>query len=164
MIFIFWIALALVVAGINLLREDEPRSRRRTLEVLLQWWLVVCLGVSGLVGGAFHVFDQTSIARQIGFTQGDGSFHFEVGMANWAIGAICVMCFWFRDRFWLARWWPRRSSWSATGTATSTSSWSIATTLPTTAAWCSTATSSSPRWPWCSMPCWSEPEDRGLVP
>lgn len=102
MAYIVWMALALVVAGTQLWRERAPRSRRRTLEALVLWWLVIALGASSLLTGIVHIADATGTASRIGFTQGDGGFHFEVAMANLAIGAICVLGFWFRDRLWLA--------------------------------------------------------------
>jgi hypothetical protein len=102
MIFVFWAVLALVIAGIHLHRHREDRDRRGTLEALTLWWLVIVVGVAGIFAAGYHVFNAEEAAEQIGFTQGDGGFHFEVGMADLAIGAIGVLCFWFRDRFWLA--------------------------------------------------------------
>jgi DMSO reductase anchor subunit len=102
MIYVFWAVLGLVVAAAHLRHHRDRRDRRSVLETVLVWWLVIPLGVAAIVGAGFHVFDATGIAEQIGFTQGDGGFHFEVAMADLAIGVICVMCFWIRDRFWLA--------------------------------------------------------------
>ncbi len=102
MTYIFWMALTLLVAGTHLWRDKQPRGRRRTLELLVLWWLVIALGASSLLTGVAHLADASGTAERIGFTQGDGGFHFEVAMTNLAIGTICVLGFWFRDRLWLA--------------------------------------------------------------
>lgn len=99
---IFWVVVALVVATIHRWRDKQPRSRARTLEIYLMWWLVLAIGVSNVIGGLFHVFDGPEIAREIGFTRGDGGFQFENAMADIAIGTLGILCFWFRGNFWLA--------------------------------------------------------------
>lgn len=99
---IFWIVVALVVATIHRSRDKQPRSRARTLEIYLLWWLVFAIGVANVIGGLFHVFDGEQIAKEIGFTRGDGGFQFENAMADIAIGTVAVLCFWFRGNFWLA--------------------------------------------------------------
>jgi hypothetical protein len=101
-IFIFWIVLALVVATVHRWRDKQPRSRARTLEIYLLWWLVIAIGAGNLVGGLYHVFDGVQIAEEIGFTRGDGGFQFENAMADIAIGTVAILCFWFRGNFWLA--------------------------------------------------------------
>jgi hypothetical protein len=101
-IFIFWIVLALVVATVHRWRDKQPRSRARTLEIYLLWWLVIAIGAGNLVGGLYHVFDGVQIAEEIGFTRGDGGFQFENAMADIAIGTVAILCFRFRGNFWLA--------------------------------------------------------------
>ena len=102
MIFVFWVVLALVVATIHRWRDKQPRSRARTLEIYLLWWLVIAIGAGNVVGGLFHVFDGVQIAEEIGFTRGDGGFQFENAMADIAIGTVAILCFRFRGNFWLA--------------------------------------------------------------
>lgn len=99
---ILWVVVALVVATIHRARDHQPRSRARTLEIYLLWWLVFAIGVSEVVGGLFHVFDGEQIAEEIGFTRGDGGFQFENAMADIAIGTVAILCFRFRGNFWLA--------------------------------------------------------------
>jgi hypothetical protein len=101
-VFAFWIVLALVGATIHRWRDKQPRSRRRTLEIYLVWWLAVAIGVGSIVGGLFHIFDGKQIAEEIGFTRGDGGFQFENAMGDIAIGTIAFLCIWFRGNFWLA--------------------------------------------------------------
>ena len=102
MIFLVYPVIALVGATIHRARDKQPRSRARTLEIYLVWWLVVAIGIGNIVGGLFHVFDGKEIAEEIGFTRGDGGFQFENALADIAIGTIAVMCIRFRDNFMLA--------------------------------------------------------------
>jgi hypothetical protein len=102
LIFVFYAVVALAGATIHLWRDKQPRSRRRTLEVYLVWWLAVTIGVGGIVGGLYHLFDGKDIAEQIGFTRGDGGFQTEVGFGDIAVGAIAFLGIWLRGNWWLA--------------------------------------------------------------
>ncbi len=100
MIYVLYALIALLGAGLQLWRR--PEARGRAVEVVLLWWLVVAIGVAGVVGGLFHLLDGARIAKEIGFTRGDGGFQTEVGFGDLALGVAAVLCIWFRDRFWLA--------------------------------------------------------------
>ncbi|MGH2981835.1 MAG: DUF6790 family protein [Solirubrobacterales bacterium] len=102
MIFVFYAVLALAGATIHRWRDRQPRSHERTLEIYLVWWLAVTIGVGGIVGGLYHLFDGKDIAEQIGFTRGDGGFQTEVGFGDIAVGTIAFMGIWFRGKWWLA--------------------------------------------------------------
>jgi uncharacterized protein DUF6790 len=102
MIFVFYALVALAGAAIHLWRHPDGRDRATTVDTILLWWIVVTLGVSGIVGGLYHLFDGAQIASEIGFTRGDGGFQTEVGFGDIALGVAAVLCIWFRDRFWLA--------------------------------------------------------------
>jgi len=100
--FIFWPLLALIGATIHRWRDQQPPSTGRTLEIYLLWWLVVAIGIGGIIGGLFHLLDGKSTAEQIGYTRGDGGFQTEVGFGDLAIGVLAVLGIWFRGGFWLA--------------------------------------------------------------
>ncbi len=102
MIFVFWVVVGLMGAAIHLWRDKQPRTDARVLEVLLLYWLVVPIGIGGLVGGIYHLVDGPSTAQTIGFTNGDGGFQTEVGFGDLGVGVAGILCIWFRDRFWLA--------------------------------------------------------------
>jgi hypothetical protein len=90
-------------AWIHLRRHPEPHSRERTYETFLLWWLVLAIGAAGVIGAGFHVFDGEQIAKEIGFTRGDGGFQFENAMGDLAIGVAGLLCVHFRSPgFWLA--------------------------------------------------------------
>jgi hypothetical protein len=100
--FLFFAAIALVGASVHLHRDKQPRSRARTLEIFLVWWVVVAVGVAAIFGAMFHFFDGPDTAREIGYSNGDGGFQTEVGFADLAIGVLGVLCARFRDGFLLA--------------------------------------------------------------
>lgn len=102
MIYVSYALVALIGAGIHLSRHPAQRRAAQAVEVVLLWWIVVTIGVAGILGGLFHLFDGASIAREIGFTRGDGGFQTEVGFSDLALGVAAVLCIWFRDRYWLA--------------------------------------------------------------
>jgi hypothetical protein len=102
MIYVFYALVALLGAGIHLWRHPRERRAERALDVVLLWWLVVAIGLAGIVGAGFHLFDGAGVAKEIGFTRGDGGFQTEVGFGDLGLGGVAVMCVWFRDRFWLA--------------------------------------------------------------
>ncbi len=102
MIYVAYALVALVGAGVHLWRHSEDRGPERALGVVLGWWIVVAFGVSGIIGGLFHLLDGPGIAEEIGFTRGDGGFQTEVGFGDVALGVAAVLCIWIRDRYWLA--------------------------------------------------------------
>ncbi|MBP1160057.1 uncharacterized membrane protein YhaH (DUF805 family) [Rhodococcus sp. PvR044] len=96
------VALALIVAAIQVRRHRTDTRPAAVIDTYLVWWLVLAIGLSSVVGAAFHVFDGPAIAEMIGYTRGDGGFQFENAMGDLAIGVTGVLCFWFRGYFWLA--------------------------------------------------------------
>jgi len=105
--FIFWILVALIGAGIHLLRHKDERGATAVSAVLLMYWLGIAIGIGSIFGAAFHVFDARGTAESIGFVPwnptGTGAFQFENAMGDLAIGVVGLLCFWIRDRkFWLA--------------------------------------------------------------
>lgn len=102
MIYAFYVLVALIGAGIHLWRHPADRVSGRAVEVVFIWWVVVTIGLAGIVASGFHLFDGADIAREIGFTRGDGGFQTEVGFGDLALGVAAVGSIWFRDRYLLA--------------------------------------------------------------
>jgi hypothetical protein len=94
--------LAPIGAWMQLRRRPEPRSRERTLETYLLWWLALAIGAASVIGALFHVFDGPHLAEMIGFTRGDGGFQFENAMGDLSIGVVGLLCVRIRGTFWLA--------------------------------------------------------------
>jgi hypothetical protein len=101
-IYVLYALVALLGAAVHLWRHPRDREPARALEVVLLWWIVVTIGIAGIVGALFHLFDGAAIAKEIGFTRGDGGFQTEVAFGDLALGVAAVLCIWFRDRYWLA--------------------------------------------------------------
>jgi Family of unknown function (DUF6790) len=101
-IYVVYALVALVGAGAQLWRHRDEHGAEQVIETVLLWWIVVNIGVAGIVGGLFHLFDGPGIAKEIGFTRGDGGFQTEVAFGDLALGVAAVLCIWIRDRYWLA--------------------------------------------------------------
>jgi hypothetical protein len=99
--FAFFFVLSLVVAAIHLFRGKRPRTASRIAEVLLLWLLVINVGVGGVFGFIGHTVFADRAAASIGWPAGN-PFQAEVGIANLAFGVVGILCYWFRDQFWLA--------------------------------------------------------------
>lgn len=102
MIYVVYALVAVFGAAVHLWHHPADRVAGRAVEVALIWWIVVTIGIAGIVGAGFHLFDGPAIAKEIGFTRGDGGFQTEVGFGDLALGVIAVLAIWFRDRFLLA--------------------------------------------------------------
>lgn len=76
---------AIVIAAIR--RDGRPVAAR-----LLNWMLLLSVGVESLWGGLFHVFAPTIAAASIGWQ--DSPFQFEIGVADIAIGLVAIAAFW----------------------------------------------------------------------
>jgi len=76
---------ALVLAGLS-------RSRERMADRLLNWILLLPIGVSGIWAAVFHLFFPEIAAADIGWES--SPFQFEVGMADLAMGLAACISFW----------------------------------------------------------------------
>jgi hypothetical protein len=101
-VYVVYALVALVGAAVHLRRHSGERDPERVIGVVLLWWIVVAIGVPGIIAGFLHLFDGPGIAEEIGFTRGDGGFQTEVGFGDLALGVAAVLCIWIRDRYWLA--------------------------------------------------------------
>jgi hypothetical protein len=80
--------LFVVALGIAAVRKRHGSAAER----LLSWILLLPIGMSGLWAGTFHVFFPATAAKLIGWDV--SPFQFEVGMADFAIGATSCIAFW----------------------------------------------------------------------
>ena len=94
--------IAVVGAAVAIRGHRRRGDSALAVDTLMVWWLVVAVGVAGIVGALFHLFDGKQIAEQIGYTRGDGGFQFENAMGDMAIGVAAVLARWLRGYFWLA--------------------------------------------------------------
>lgn len=68
---------------------------------LLYNLLTIGLGYQMIAFGIMHIFFGDKIAGFIGWTQGS-PFQYEVGLADFAMGVLGIMCGYFDGHFWLA--------------------------------------------------------------
>jgi hypothetical protein len=94
--------IAVIGAAVSVHRQRGRGDSALAVDTLMVWWLVVAVGVAGVVGSLFHIFDGKQIAEQIGYTRGDGGFQFENAMGDMAIGVAAILARWFRGYYWLA--------------------------------------------------------------
>jgi hypothetical protein len=96
MIFILYAALAAIGAVLHSMMRKTPLQ-----ETLLVYILVICVGVSGVLGFYGHTFRASLEAHYIGWAPGS-PFQFEVACANLGMGICAILCIWFRRDFRLA--------------------------------------------------------------
>ena len=93
---IFFLIAAVTIAIGQILWLHVPIA-----ETLLLWILVIKIGLWGMVAFCAHYFNSDKIAEHIGWPPGN-PFQKEVAFTNLAIGVCGVLCYYFRDGFWLA--------------------------------------------------------------
>jgi hypothetical protein len=96
MIYIIYAILTIISTIIHILIEKTPFA-----ETLLLYTLIICVGVSGILGFYYHAFKADWTAKYIGWATGN-PFQFEIAVANLGTGICGILCIWFHDGFWLA--------------------------------------------------------------
>lgn len=69
-----------------------PHSGRPFSLRLLDWLLLLAIGVSYVWSGFFHVFFPNIAASSIGWA--NSPFQYEIGVADLAIGIVAIIAFW----------------------------------------------------------------------
>jgi hypothetical protein len=99
--FLIVFVLSFAVAGIHLYRDKQPQTGRRMAGILLLWLLVINVGLGGMWAFIGHMFFAEQVAESIGWPAGN-PFQSEVAVANLAVGALGILCYWIRGNFWTA--------------------------------------------------------------
>lgn len=92
----------LIVSGIftlAILSNKKRWDRPFVLEVFLGCVLVINVGLMDLILMYLQVFRSTETALLMGWMPGS-PFQFAIGMAHLSYGALGILCFWYRGRFW----------------------------------------------------------------
>ena len=95
------LVIVLCAALIHIFFYKRGRDNRKVVEIFLFYFLVIFVGVSGILGFIGHTFAPDRIARMIGWPLGS-PFQFEVAIANLAFGILGILCLWIRGNFWVA--------------------------------------------------------------
>lgn len=93
---VYLIAAALIATAVQVIFWRTP-----LFQTLLLWLLVFKIGLGGLWAFLGHYFKSDEIAEYIGWPAGN-PFQKEIAFTNLALGTSGVLCFFFRDGFWLA--------------------------------------------------------------
>jgi hypothetical protein len=93
--------VVLVLACIHLVFDRKARTAKKILEIILTYFLVINVGLGGILAFLGHTFQSDIIAKSIGWPTGN-PFQYEVAAANLAFGILGVLCIWLRGGFWLA--------------------------------------------------------------
>lgn len=94
-------ALIPLVALAYLYRDQQPRTRKRVLEIFLLFFLVLGYGFRSIWGFVGHFFLADRIAREIGWATGS-PFQTELAFYHLGLGIVGVMAWWYRDHLWAA--------------------------------------------------------------
>jgi hypothetical protein len=98
------IILTILVALAALIRNNirnEPVTRLIIIKTFLISFLVISVGIGSIWAFIGHAFMPVLVAESIGWATGS-PFQTEVAFANLAIGILGILCYFFRDNFWLA--------------------------------------------------------------
>ncbi|MFC1767989.1 DUF6790 family protein [Candidatus Margulisiibacteriota bacterium] len=98
---VFFLALAIIAAGINLALTKKKRTTKLVIDTFLLYLFVIFVGLNGLLAFYGHAFMADQVAMKIGWQPGS-PFQFEVAVSDLAFGVLGILCFWFRGNFWLA--------------------------------------------------------------
>jgi uncharacterized membrane protein len=98
---VVFVLLSLVAATIHLALSPHSRSSKTTIaSTYLLYLLFIYVGLMGLLTAYAHVFRPIETSASIGWST--SPYEYEVGMADLTVGALGVLCLWFRGNFWLA--------------------------------------------------------------
>ncbi len=101
MFFLIFPALTVVGALIHLGVTSQWRAGLKVVAtIFLRYLLVIGVGLEGLFAFYGHAFMSEQISRTIGWAP--SPFEYEVAIANLAIAALGILCWWFEGLFWFA--------------------------------------------------------------
>jgi hypothetical protein len=101
MVSLVFLILGLVVGAVHTYLDKQPRTRVRVAQIILLWFLVITVGVSGVFAFIGHTVFADATAQSIGWPTGN-PFQSEVAVANLSVGVLGILCYWMRGNFWIA--------------------------------------------------------------
>ena len=96
MVYIYYVIITIICSLLCIFISKTP-----VIETFLLYTLIICVGVSGIMGFIMHTFKADRTAKYIGWEPGS-PFQFEVAVANLATGICGILCIWFSGGFWFA--------------------------------------------------------------
>jgi len=93
--------LGLLAAGLHIFFTKQWHDAKSVLDIVMAYGFAFNIGISGLYAFMGHAFFPNNVAAYIGWPPGS-PFQFEVAVTNLSFGVLGILCFWFREGFWLA--------------------------------------------------------------
>lgn len=97
---VFWSVLPVLALG-HAWSEGAIRDRRRLVDLVLLYLLVLGVGVGSFYGFVGHFFMSDSVAASVGWATGS-PFQRELAFYHLGFGISGLLALWLRDNFWLA--------------------------------------------------------------
>jgi hypothetical protein len=92
---------SLIAASVHLAISRSSRSDARSVAgIYLLYFLVIYVGLMGLLTAYGHVFRPVQTSASIGWST--SPYEYEVGMADLTLGVLGILCLFLRGSFWLA--------------------------------------------------------------
>ena len=101
MIFLVYYAVGWIVGLVVGFATGSLKDLASAAHTFLLCHLTVTIGLTGIVGAYGHIFRGDWVARRIGWPTGS-MFQVELGCCCLGMGLLGIMCFWYREEFWLA--------------------------------------------------------------
>jgi hypothetical protein len=96
--------LTVLIALISIIFDkikNKPLNSFIIVKKFLLSFLVISVGIGSIWAFIGHAFLSAKVAASIGWPAGN-PFQLEVAFANLGIGVLGILCYWFRDNFWVA--------------------------------------------------------------
>jgi Family of unknown function (DUF6790) len=93
--------IGLISGVIAVIFTGGPKTSIIIATILLQYYLLISVGISSIIGFIGHVFRGEIAARLLGWPSGN-PFQKELGFYDGAAGVAAILCFWHHGEFWLA--------------------------------------------------------------
>lgn len=101
MFFVIFPIITIVAALIHLAVTGGLRAGGKPVaSIFLRYMLLINVGLEGFFGFYGHAFMGDQIAATIGWAP--SPFQYEVAIANLAVAALGILCWWFEGTFWFA--------------------------------------------------------------
>jgi hypothetical protein len=95
---LIFFGLASISALIHLSRIKK-RTSPQTIETILLWLMVWCIGAQGIFAAVFQIWMPGMIAEKIGWQA--SPFEFEVAVGNLGMGVAGLLALIWRGKYWL---------------------------------------------------------------
>lgn len=100
-LFLIYPILTVAFIAIHMASSRQARTAEGASRAVLTWAIFFNVGVAGIMAAYAHAFRPEATAAYIGWAPG-GPFQYEVACANFAFGAMGILCLFFSSMFRLA--------------------------------------------------------------